>query len=133
MPLQTQDGDGTIRDMTPEEEAAFMDGRPTPESKRLALQPISRRQFYQGIAQPPFSIITEQEALDAIAKKSLPAQIEVAISNLPPEDQFAARCAALGNDVFDRDDMLVEEVRISKDPAYTHDEVDAIWLECAKL
>jgi hypothetical protein len=129
MALKVLDGSGKVRDMTPAEEANFLDGRSAVADPKANLAPLTRKQFFKVSAKR--QIITEQEALDAISKKAIPAPIDKFIATLPANQQFDARCEVLAADTFSITHPLVEGVRSFN--AMTDDFLIQMWKDGALL
>ena len=87
--------------------------------------PISDRQFFQALATPPYSIITQQEALDAMKTGEIPAVMQAVIDMLPEEEQFPATALIAGGTTYERDNPLVEVFGSSQN--MTAAEIDAFW------
>jgi hypothetical protein len=63
---------------------------------------ISDRQFAHGLAKPPYSLMTQAEALAFVQTGTLPAAFEALIDALPTEVQFDVRMLVTGATVFNR-------------------------------
>jgi hypothetical protein len=72
---------------------------PTPEA--VAPEAISRRQFFQVLAEPPYERITKAEALAAVQLGTIPAAFQAFIAVLPAEQQFGATMLLAGADTFE--------------------------------
>lgn len=67
---------------------------------------ISDRQFFQALAEPPYEIITKEEALAAVKTGEIPAAMMAIISQLPEGAQFGATMLVSGATTFRRDHSL---------------------------
>lgn len=93
-------------------------------------QLISRRQFFQGLAY--IEKITKQEALDAAARTSLPANIMAIVNGMTDEDaKFQAHMLLLDASEFDRGHPLVLIFAIAQQ--MSEQEMDDFWVLCSTL
>lgn len=92
-------------------------------------QEISDRQFFQQLA--VMGLITEDEAIAAVATGTLPAAMAAFIDQLPAEQQFAARMALQGATTFLRSNPLVETFGAMQ--GMTSAEIDVLWRAAAVL
>lgn len=90
---------------------------------------ISDRQFFQGLAM--HGLITETEALAAVATGTIPAAMAAFIGQLPADQQFAARMILCGATVFSLKHPLTQAFATMSgmDAAA----LDAFWRFCAEL
>jgi hypothetical protein len=73
---------------------------------------ITRRQFYQQAAIAGF--ITQDDALNALAIGKIPPALEAVVNQLNTDDEkFAARMLLIGAEFFDKNNSLVENVRVA--------------------
>lgn len=86
---------------------------------------ISDRQFFQALATAPYSIITAQEALDAVKTGDIPPVMQAVIDQLPADQQFSATMLIAGGTIYQRDNPLVTVFGASQgmDAAA----IDAFW------
>lgn len=92
-------------------------------------QEISDRQFFQQLV--VMGLITEDEAIAAVATGTLPAAMAAFIDQLPAEQQFPARMALQGATTFLRSNPLVETFGTMQ--GMTSAEIDALWRDAAAL
>ena len=92
-------------------------------------QEISDRQFFQQLA--VMGLITEDEAIAAVAAGTLPAAMAAFIDQLPAEQQFAARMALQGATTFQRSNALVETFGAMQ--GMTSAEIDDLWRAASAL
>ena len=92
---------------------------------------IADWQFYQQAATQ--GLITQAEALAAVATGAIPGEMQNALSALPAADQFAATMRITGAKQFDRTDPLVAMFAAAQIPPMTSDQVDALWRAAAAL
>jgi hypothetical protein len=90
---------------------------------------ISDRQFFQNLANR--LIISREEALAAVQTGAIPAAMEVYVSALPPDDQFAARMLLSGATTFDRRHPLVAAFSLAF--GWTAQDIDTFWLQASAL
>lgn len=90
---------------------------------------ISDRQFFQQLA--VMGLITEGEAIAAVATGTLPAALAAFVDQLPTEQQFAARMALQGATTFLRTNPLVET--FGRMQGMTSTQIDDLWIAAAKL
>ncbi|WAJ27528.1 hypothetical protein [Antarcticirhabdus aurantiaca] len=95
---------------------------PTPATP---LGPISDRQFFQALALAPYSIITPQEALDAVKTGEIPQVMQAVIDQLPADRQFAATMLIAGGTEFVRDNDLVSVFGASQ--GMNAGQIDDFW------
>lgn len=92
-------------------------------------QEISDRQFFQQLA--VMGLITEDEAIAAVATGTLPAAMAAFIDQLPAKQQFAARMALQGATTFLRSNPLVKTFGAMQ--GMTSAEIDDLWRAAAVL
>jgi hypothetical protein len=90
---------------------------------------ISDRQFFQQLAVA--GLISEDEAIDAVAIGQMPAAIGAFINALPSEQQFPAKMLLKGAVSFNRDHPLVEAFGAMQ--GMTSDQIDDLWRAAAAL
>ena len=79
---------------------------PPPDPDPSVPELISDRQFFQALAEPPYEIITKEEALAAVKTGEIPAAMAAIISQLPDAAQFGATMLVSGATTFRRDHSL---------------------------
>lgn len=84
---------------------------------------ISDRQFFQQLA--VMGLITEDEAIAAVATGTLPPAMVGFIDQLPAEQRFAARMALQGATTFLRSNPLVATFGAMQ--GMTSDDIDNLW------
>lgn len=99
---------------------------PLPEP---AMPVITDRQFFQQLA--IMGLISESEAIAAVASGTLPVQFETMIESLPSEQRFNARILLSGATQFIRTYPLVEAFR--QFIGFSKEQVDQLWIDAAKL
>ncbi|WP_158876903.1 hypothetical protein [Antarcticirhabdus aurantiaca] len=99
--------DGAVVPLTDAEWAEYQERQNAPPAPTAPLGPISDRQFFQALALAPYSIITPQEALDAVKTGEIPQVMQAVIDQLPADRQFAATMLIAGGTEFVRDNDLV--------------------------
>lgn len=97
----------------------------TPPTPTTPLGPISDRQFFQALALAPYSIITPQEALDAVKTGEIPQVMQAVIDQLPADRQFASTMLIAGGTQFVRDNDLVAIFGASQ--GMNAGAIDAFW------
>ena len=90
---------------------------------------ISDRQFFEELANR--KIITEQEAMDAVAIGSIPNVMLTLVNGMPVASRFKAKMLLAGATEFRRNHPLVEVFALSQGMA-TQD-VDDFFIAAAKL
>jgi hypothetical protein len=95
---------------------------PVPES-------ISDRQFFQQLA--IMDIISQAEAIAAVATGTLPAIFVTAINALPENQQFSARMLVQGATTFNRNNQFVSYFAAFQ--GMTSAQVDDLWRNAAEL
>ncbi len=113
---------------------SYVDGTfgPAPEPEPIAApvpSSISDRQFAQQLA--VLGTITEAEALAWAARGDLPAAIESAVDELPPEDRFAARMLLSSATTYERAHPLVGTLGALL--GYDAEATDDLWRAAAAL
>lgn len=93
------------------------------------LPPISDRQFAQVLALD--SVITEGEALAWAARGELPIPMEMALGQLPEDQQFAARMLLSSATTYERDHPMVPTLGALL--LYDAEDLDDIWRRAAVL
>lgn len=91
---------------------------------------ISDRQFFQALAESPFKIITQEEALAAVKTGDLPASMIAMIQALPDAAKFSAEMILSGATEFRRSHPLVAAFGTAF--GWTSEQIDAFWIEAAK-
>lgn len=91
---------------------------------------ISDRQFFQTLAEPPFELITQAEALAAVKTGTVPAALIALMAGLPPEAQFSTEMLLSGAIEFRRHHPLVEAFGTAF--GWTSEQIDAFWIEAFK-
>ncbi len=76
-------------------------------------------------------LITESEAISAVATGTLPAAMAGFIDQLPAADRFAARMALQGATTFERSNPLVET--FGEMQGMTSQQIDDLWRAAAAL
>lgn len=93
---------------------------------------ISRRQFYEGLAEPPYEIISKPEALAAMKTGMVPAAIQAVIDGMTdPDARFQAEMRLIGAGEFHRSSPLVLVFLIAL--GWSEAQADAFWRFCATL
>ena len=72
---------------------------------------ISRKQFFQALAQT--EVITEAEAIAALATGTIPAALQAAIDGLPEDMKFAATMAVIGEQSFELQHPITQAIKES--------------------
>lgn len=90
---------------------------------------ISDRQFFQQLA--IMGLITEADAIAAVATGTLPPAMAGFIDQLPADQRFAARMALQGATTFVRSNPLVET--FGEMQGMTPEQIDDLWREAAQL
>lgn len=103
---------------------AFVTPQPVPEH-------LSRVQFFQVLALS--SLITQDEALAAVAGGTIPAGFLAFIGTLPADQQFSFKMLLSGSQTFDRLHPFVIAFADSRTPPMTSDQVNALWTQGATL
>lgn len=91
---------------------------------------ISDRQFFQALAEDPFKIITQEEALAAVKTGDLPASMVTMIEALPDAAKFSAEMILSGATEFRRSHPLVEAFGAAF--GWKPEDIDNFWIEAAK-
>jgi len=106
--------------------------RPEPEIVEPVVfvpETLSYRQFFQQLA--VMSIITENEAVQAVSVRTLPEVFESFIASLPNEQQFNARMLLTGSNEFNRSHPLT--ATFGEMLNYDSEAIDSIWINGAQL
>ncbi|QOG22034.1 hypothetical protein [Bradyrhizobium sp. SEMIA] len=90
---------------------------------------ISDRQFFQQLAAQ--GVITRAEALTAVKTGEIPAVLQRAIEDLPPEQQFEANMIVSGATTFQRSHPLTVAIGVAC--GWTSDQIDALFRSAAEL
>lgn len=91
---------------------------------------ISRRQFFQQLAVS--GIISNQEAIAALAQGAIPPPLQVLVDQLPNEEaKFNAQMLIIGASVFQRAHPLVDTVRVLL--GWTEEQADQFFIDAYKL
>lgn len=122
--VDVQTGEVKVIQLTPEEIATLPKNEPV-----VVPHAISDRQFFEELANR--KIITEQEAIDAVATGSIPAIMLTLINGMPVASRFKAKMLLSGATEFRRNHPLVEVFALSQGMA-TQD-VDDFFIAAAKL
>jgi hypothetical protein len=94
------------------------------------LQPISDRQFYQGLAQR--GLCTQAEALDAVRTGVLPSALQAFVNAIAnPDQRWSTEMLLSGAKEFRRDHPFVNE--IGAWAGLDAPALDAFWAECGSL
>jgi hypothetical protein len=100
------------------------------ESRRGAVQVISDRQFYHGLALRKFC--TPAEALDAVRTGVLPKGLRDFVETISePQERWAAEMLLAGAKEFRRDHPFVPV--IAGWAGLDEDALDAFWAQCSDL
>lgn len=105
------------------------DLEPTPEERRAALPPLTRRQVF--IALHRLGLITADEAVSAAATGTVPAALEPLFAALPEPDQTDARVTFAAFQMAYRLDPMTAMIAASA--GMTADQIDAIWTTYAAV
>lgn len=105
------------------------DADPTPDPTPYVPETISDRQFFQVLAIR--QLITKQEALAAVSVGTLPAAMEVMVTSLPEDDEFAARMLLQGATQFNRSNPLTQAFGAGF--GMTPEQIDELWIEADAL
>ena len=97
--------DGEERDLTPDEEAAFLAEQ---AASRVVPRSITFRQFYQQLY--VLSIITDVELLAAVKSNDMPAALEALVDALPVEQQLDAKVLIYGGTSILRDHPITQAI-----------------------
>lgn len=93
-------------------------------------QQISDRQFFQMSAID--GIITQDEALAAVATGTIPPVLQAIVDGIQdPDQQFAAKMLLSGATVFERDHPLTDAVGSSL--GWTKEQIDTFFVQAAQL
>lgn len=98
------------------------DAPPEPAPEMIT---ISDRQFFQALASAPYSMITQQEALDAVKTGEIPPIMQAVVDALPVEQQFPVTMILSGGIEYRRDNDLVEIFGASQ--GMTPAQIDEFW------
>jgi len=90
---------------------------------------ISDRQFFQQLA--IIGVISQQEALAAVATGAIPAAMAALVEQLPDEQQFPTRMLISGATVFERSHPVA--ALIGGLYGWTSPQVDALWRDASAL
>lgn len=89
---------------------------------------ISDRQFFQALAQPPFELITKEEALAAVKTGDIPPAMSALIARLPEDARFGAEMLLSGATEFRLSNPLVTTFA-----AAFSINAETLWIEASKL
>jgi len=104
--------------------------RPEPPAPIIVVpETLSYRQFFQQLA--VMSIITENEAVQAVSVRALPQVFESFIASLPSDQQFNARMLLTGSNEFNRSHPLT--ATFGEMLNYDSEAIDSIWINGAQL
>ncbi|MER9506046.1 hypothetical protein [Mesorhizobium sp. M0579] len=92
---------------------------------------ISDRQFFQGLALPPYSIITKAEALAAVKTGEIPAAMVALVEALPEASRFGAEMLLSGATEFKRAHPLTNV--FGQAFGWDSSQVDAFWISASAL
>lgn len=92
---------------------------------------ISDRQFFQALAQAPYQIITQGEALAAVKTGEIPAAMQAMVAALPQEAQFGATMLISGATIFNRDHPLT--LTFGAAFGWSSEQIDAFFTAAAAL
>lgn len=120
--------DGTEQREATAEEIANFQSSVSPEIAPVPHE-ISDRQFFQQLAL--MGLITEEEAIAAVATGTLPPAMAGFIDQLPAEQRFAARMALQGATTFVRTNPLVET--FGEMQGMTPEQINDLWRAAAQL
>ena len=118
--------DGVERDLTPEEEAAYL--AETALMPRDPIPDISRRQFFQQLA--VIGVIAEDEALAAMGG-SIPAALVALVAALPADNRFSAKMLLTGASTFQRSHPDTQAIAAAYQ--WPDEQVDQFFVEAAQL
>lgn len=90
---------------------------------------ISDRQFFQQLA--ILGLITQQEALDAVKTGALPAGLGALLTNVSPDNFFAAEMLLSGSTEFHRDHALT--ALLGQGFGWTSSQLDQLWRDASLL
>lgn len=90
---------------------------------------ISDRQFFQQLA--IMNVITQDEAVAAVATGTIPPAMATLIDALPADEQFDARMKLCGAVEFHRSEPLVET--LGGAIGWTDEQIDDLWRAAAQL
>lgn len=100
---------------------------PTPPS--VVPQTISDRQFFQQLAVE--GIISEDDAISAVATGTIPPVMMPLISSMPPESQFSAKMLLCGATVFERYHPMTSAIGTSY--GMTPEQIDNFFIAASLL
>ena len=127
------DGQFVIRETAPGQDYVWQGGQwvhsPSNPPEAPVPQAISDRQFFQQLA--IMSLITEAEAIAAVATGALPPTMAAFINQLPADQRFAARMALQGATTFLRTNPLVET--FGEMQGMTSEQIDDLWRAASLL
>lgn len=98
---------------------------PEPELQPAPFPDLSDRQFFQALATPPYGIITQAEALDAVKTGEIPPVMQAVIDELPEDQVFPTAMILSGATSFERSSPLVAVFGGSQ--GMNADDIDAFW------
>lgn len=112
----------------------FIDGKVVeytpPPPPPVVPSEISRRQFFQQLAVS--GIISNAEAIAALAQGVIPTPLQVLVDQLPTEDdKFNAQMFIIGAATFQRGHPLVDMVRVLL--GWTEEQADQFFIDAYKL
>ncbi len=94
-----------------------------------AIVPISDRQFFQQLAIQ--GIISQDEALSAVATGTIPSEMLPLINALPADQQFGAKMILMGATTFERNHPLT--IAIGQAYGWSDTQIDQFFLAAALL
>jgi hypothetical protein len=92
---------------------------------------ISDRQFFQGLALPPYGLITEEQALAAVKTGEIPPPLQNIVEQMPADLQFAANMLLSGATTFERSHALTAVIASRQE--WSADQTDEFFRFCAAL
>ncbi|TIP46136.1 MAG: hypothetical protein E5X77_17615 [Mesorhizobium sp.] len=92
---------------------------------------ISDRQFFQALAVPPYSIISQAEALAAVKTGEIPVAMTALVGLLPEASRFGAEMLLSGATEFKRAHPLTAV--FGQAFGWTESQVDQFWIDASKL
>jgi hypothetical protein len=98
-------------------------------AKQAVPQVISDRQFFQQLAVQ--AVITEDDAIAAVATGTLPVSMDQIIATLPLDQQFGAKMLLKGATQFDRQHPMVAVLGGAL--GWNSAQLDALWTGAAVL
>lgn len=90
---------------------------------------ISDRQFFQQLAVQ--GVITQDEAIAAVATGTLPSSMATLVNMLPPDQQFAANMLLKGATQFERSNPMVPV--LGQAYGWNAAQLDQLWIAASLL